>query len=186
MSDDPIQTWVRIGDSTLEFQQYFVHEKCKPQVSGFEYRGATSARPSKALESALESPSLEGIVICPSNPYLSIAPILEISGVLSAFKKHRHVIAISPIVGGEAIKGPAAKIMQEIGAEVSPVGVARFYEGVIHTLLIDRTDARFAPRIEALGIQPVVTDTVMRTPADRVRLAQECITLLRLTTRQAV
>jgi LPPG:FO 2-phospho-L-lactate transferase len=184
MSDDPIRTWVRTGDSALEFQHYFVREKCEPQVSGFEYRGADRARPGKALWSALESTSLEGVVICPSNPYLSIAPILEIRGALDALKKHGRVIAVSPIVAGQALKGPAAKIMQEIGVEVSSVGVARYYEGMIQTLVIDRADAELAPRIEALGIEPLVTDTVMRTRADRARLAEECVALLRQANKQ--
>jgi len=179
MSDDPVRTLVRTGGSTLEFQQYFVREKCEPQVQGFEYEGAPRAQPSEALRAALESSSLEGVVICPSNPYLSIGPILAIPGVPGALKRCRRVIAVSPIVAGQALKGPTAKIMNELGVEASPVGVARYYGGVIQTLVIDRADSRFAPQIEPLGVQAVVSDTVMQAQADRARLAAECVALIR-------
>lgn len=179
MSDDPVRTLVRTDGSTLEFQQYFVRDKCEPRVQGFEYEGAPRAQPSEALRAALESNSLEGVVICPSNPYLSIGPMLAIPSVPGVIKRCRRVIAVSPIVAGRALKGPTAKIMNELGVGANPLGVARYYNGVIQTLVIDRADSGFAPQIEDLSIEVVVSDTVMRTQDDRARLAGECVALLR-------
>jgi LPPG:FO 2-phospho-L-lactate transferase len=179
MSDGPVRTLVRTDSALLEFQQYFVREKCVPRVRGLEYRGAEQARPSEALGAALASASLQGIILCPSNPYLSVGPILAIPGVRGALERCRNVVAVSPIVAGAALKGPAAKIMLELGEEASSLGIARYYRGVIRTLLIDHSDAALAPRIRELGIEPVVTDAVMRTPADRARLARQCVDLAR-------
>jgi LPPG:FO 2-phospho-L-lactate transferase len=184
MSDDPVRTLVRTQGSILEFQQYFVREKCAPRVDAVYYSGADRARPSDAFRAALESTSPQGVVICPSNPYLSVGPILAIPGVRIALQECPAVVAVSPIVAGQALKGPAAKIMRELGADASPLGIARYYEGVVRTLVIDRADAALAPRIEALGLETVVTDTVMRTVADRARLARECVALARRTAVQ--
>jgi len=179
MSDDSVQTMVRTESETLEFQQYFVREQCAPRIHGLEYRGAERAQPGEALGTALKSNALEGVILCPSNPYLSVAPILAIPGVRDALARHSNVIAVSPIVAGAALKGPAAKIMRELGEEASSLGIARYYRGVIRTLLIDQSDAALAPSIRELGIEPVVTDVVMRTPADRARLARQCAELAR-------
>ena len=176
MSDDPVRTFVRTDDGLLEFQHYFVREQCRPRVRALEYRGAERARPSAALLAALRGAS--GVVVCPSNPYLSIAPILAIHGIKEALREARPVLAVSPIVGGQALKGPAAKIMRELGVEPSALEVARFYGGIVDTLVIDRADAALAPAIEALGMRALVADTVMRTDADRARLAGECLAQL--------
>jgi LPPG:FO 2-phospho-L-lactate transferase len=179
MSDDPVPTKVRTDEGWLDFQHYFVREQCRPALREIRYQGAETARPADALERALGSVALEGVVICPSNPYLSVSPILALTGVREAVRASRAVIAVSPIVGGEAIKGPAAKIMHELGLEVSALGIARWYEGLASTLVIDRIDAALAPRIEALGMKAVVTDTIMRDAAGRTRLGAECISLVR-------
>jgi LPPG:FO 2-phospho-L-lactate transferase len=179
MSDDPVPTKVRTDQGWLDFQHYFVREQCRPALREIRYQGAETARPADALERALGSVALEGVVICPSNPYLSVSPILALTGVREAVRASRAVIAVSPIVGGEAIKGPAAKIMHEFGLEVSALGIARWYEGLASTLVIDRIDAALAPRIEALGMKAVVTDTIMRDAAGRTRLGAECISLVR-------
>ena len=179
MSDDPVPTRVRTDAGWLDFQHYFVREQCRPALREVQYQNADSAQPSVALRKALSSSSLEGIVICPSNPYLSVAPILALPGVREAVRGARAVVAVSPIVGGEAIKGPAAKIMQELGLEVSALGIARWYEGLAGTLVIDRVDSALAPRIEALGMKAAVTDTIMRDAAGRARLAAECVSLVR-------
>jgi len=179
MSDDPVPTKVRTDEGWLDFQHYFVREQCRPALREVRYEGAESALPADALGQALGSVALEGVVICPSNPYLSVAPILALPGVREAVRASRAVVAVSPIVGGEAIKGPAAKIMQELGLEVSALGIARWYEGLASTLVIDRVDASLAPRIEALGMKAVVTDTIMRDAAGRTRLGAECISLVR-------
>jgi LPPG:FO 2-phospho-L-lactate transferase len=179
MSDDPVRTLVRIEARSLAFQEYFVRERCAPAVRGFEFAGAADARPSEALRAALASPALEGAVLCPSNPYISIDPILAIPGVRDALRACRSVIAVSPIVGGEALKGPAAKMMRELGAEATPLGVARHYRNLIGTLVLDQTDAALAGEIRELGMQAEVRDTVMKGVADRTRLARECVRLVR-------
>jgi LPPG:FO 2-phospho-L-lactate transferase len=179
MSDDPVPTRVRTDGGWLDFQHYFVREQCRPALREVRYQNAESARPSVALGKALGSPSLEGIVICPSNPHLSVAPILALPGVREAVRSARAVVAVSPIVGGEAIKGPAAKIMRELGLEASALGIARWYEGLASTLVIDHADAALAPHIEALGMKAAVTDTIMRVASGRTRLGAECISLVR-------
>ncbi len=173
MSDDPVRTFVQTDDGVLEFQHYFVREQCRPRVRALEYRGAERARPGAALLRALREAT--GVLVCPSNPYLSIAPILAIPGLKEALRAARPVVAVSPIIGGQALKGPAAKIMRELGVEPSALEVARFYRGLVDALVIDRTDATLAPAIEALGMRAVVADTVMRSDADRARLARECL-----------
>ena len=184
MSDDPVRTLVRTATSTLEFQQYFVRERCEPQVVALEYRGADHARASEAFHAALNSTSLDGVLICPSNPYLSIGPMLELPGVRAALRQCRNVMAVSPIVAGKALKGPAAKIMSELGAQATALGVARYYQGVITTLVIDRADADLAPQIEALGIHVSVTDTVMNDRRERARLAADCVAIGRRRDRE--
>ena len=179
MSDEPVRTIVHTESGALEFQRYFVREKCEPKVTAIEYRGAPDARPARRFHDALTSGALEGIVFCPSNPYLSVGPILEIPTVRALLDRARTVIAVSPIVAGRALKGPADKIMRELGSEPSALGIARYYRGVIRTLVIDAADAGLAPAIRALGIEPVVADTVMRVDEDRVRLAQACVALAR-------
>ncbi len=179
MSNDPVRTRVRTDAAWLDFQEYFVREQCRPAVLEIDYAGAESAEPSMELARALDSPALEGIVICPSNPYLSVAPILALPGVRDAVERIHPVVAVSPIVGGEAIKGPAAKIMLELGVEVSALGIARYYEGLVDILVIDRVDSALAPAIEALGMRAEITDTIMRSNADRIRLAGDCVALVR-------
>ena len=185
MSDDPVRTIVRTDAGDLEFQHYFVREKCAPEARGFEYRGAPAARPAEALRAALASPALEGVVLCPSNPWLSIGPLLALPGVRAALERCPNVVAVSPIVGGEAIKGPAAKIMRELGLEASALGVARHYRGLVKTLVLDRADAPLAPAVQAAGLRALVTNTVMRDDAGRERLARECVAQLRPAARSA-
>jgi LPPG:FO 2-phospho-L-lactate transferase len=177
MSDEAVRTLVQTDDGALEFQHYFVGEQCRPRVRALEYRGAERARPSPAFLAALREAA--GVIVCPSNPYLSIAPILAIPGVKEALRAARPVVAVSPIVGGQALKGPAAKIMRELGVEPSALEVARYYRGIVDALVIDRADAPLAPTIEALGMRTLVTDSVMRSDADRARLARDCLGLMR-------
>jgi LPPG:FO 2-phospho-L-lactate transferase len=179
MSDEAVSTRVRTDEGWLDFQHYFVREQCRPAVREVQYEGREAARPSPGLAAALANPALEGIVICPSNPWLSVAPILGLPGMRESVRASRAVVAVSPIVAGQAIKGPAAKIMQELGVEVSALGIAKWYSGLAGTLVIDRADASLAPAIEALGLRAAIRGTVMRDAADRVRLAQECIDLVR-------
>jgi LPPG:FO 2-phospho-L-lactate transferase len=179
MSDDPVRTLVRTETGTLAFQEYFVRDRCAPVVRGFQFAGAEQARPSQAFGAALASSALEGVVLCPSNPYISIDPILAIPGVRDAIRACRSVVAVSPIVGGEALKGPAAKMMRELGANATALGVARHYRDLVGRLVLDQTDAALAGEVRALGMQAEVRDTVMTGVADRTRLARECIRLVR-------
>ena len=178
MSDDPVRTVVHTDKGELEFQHYFVRERCEPRVERIDYRHSAAARPSAALSAALANPALRGVVICPSNPYLSIAPILAVPGVREAIGRCARVVAVSPIIAGEAVKGPAAKLMRELGVEPSAVEVARYYRGIARTIVIDRADAALAPAVEALGLHAAIEDTLMRDDADRERLARACVALL--------
>jgi LPPG:FO 2-phospho-L-lactate transferase len=160
----------------LEFQHYFVRDRCEPRVHQLEYCGAEAARPSAALQAALASSDLAGIVFCPSNPYLSIAPILAVAGVRDAIAGR--AVAVSPIIAGRAVKGPAAKMMQELGIAPSALEIARYYRGIVRALVIDRADAGLAASIEAVGVRPVLEDTLMACDADRERLARACLAVL--------
>lgn len=179
MSDDPVRTLVHTDKGALEFQHYFVRDRCEPRVRRLEYLGAGAASPSTALREALERRDLEGIVICPSNPYLSIAPILALPGVREAITRQPRVIVVSPIIAGQAVKGPAAKIMRELGVEPGVVEIARWYRGLAKTLIIDRADAALARTIQPLGIGTAVENTLMQDDAGRERLARACVELLK-------
>lgn len=173
MTDQPVRTIVHTDRGTLAFQEYFVRERCVPRVLRLEYAGAETAIPSFAAARLTASPPPRAVVICPSNPWLSIGPILAIPGWRAALTATpAAVVAVSPIVGGRALKGPAAKIMAELSVEVSPLGVARYYGNLLDGLVIDEEDEALAPAIEALGMRCIVTRTVMRTDADRADLAR--------------
>ena len=177
MSDDPVRTVAVTDQGDLAFQDYFVRRRCEPRIAGVRFEGAESARPSPALAGALAG--ADAIVYCPSNPVVSVGPVLAVAGVrdaVAAFRGPR--IAVSPIVGGQALRGPAAKMMAELGEEVSCVGVARRYVGLCDAFVIDQVDAGQADAIGELGMHVLVTDTVMRTEADKERLAREIVALV--------
>ena len=176
MSDQPVRTVVETDEGTLPFQDYFVRRKCEPRVSAFRFEGIDTALPSPGLVAALSDPDLKTVVICPSNPYVSLAPIVGIPAV-AEFIDAREVpiVAVSPIVGGQAIKGPAAKMMVELGAETSALGIARHYGARIDGIVIDEVDAALAPDIEALGVAVRVAQTVMRSEDDSRTLARETL-----------
>jgi LPPG:FO 2-phospho-L-lactate transferase len=178
MSDDPVRTIVDTDEGALAFQHYFVREQCRPQVKGVRYEGAAEARVSPAFAAALARPDLTAIVICPSNPYLSIGPILAVPGVREALRVRAvPCVAVSPIVGGEAIKGPSAKMMRELGVIPSQTAVANDYASLIDGLVIDTVDAAQAAAVEALGVTTLVAPSVMRTDEDRVALASATLDL---------
>ena len=175
MSDDPVRTVVETGDGELPFQEYFVRRRCEPEVKGLRFEGAAAARMSAAFESALADPSLEAVVVCPSNPYLSVDPILAVPGARDALARCRApVVGVSPIVGGRAIKGPAAKIMGELGVEVSAAAVASRYRDILDGFVLDETDRDLVPRLESelSGLRLRAERTVMRSDEDRTRLAE--------------
>jgi LPPG:FO 2-phospho-L-lactate transferase len=173
MSDDPVRTVVETGERTLAFQEYFVREQCRPVVRDIRYEGAAAARPTRAVVEALSAPTLAGVVICPSNPWLSIEPILAVCGLRKALAEVRvPVVAVSPIIGGKAVKGPAAKIMAELGLDPGAGTIAWHYEGLIDGLVIDVADEALAG---SMPMPAIVTNTMMRTLDDKVALARQCI-----------
>ena len=170
--DAPVRTIVETRDGPLPFQRYFVRDKCEPKVTGFRFEGADQAIPNAAVLAALAGSGLEAIVICPSNPFISIDPILAVLGeALRAASAP--IIAVSPIIGGQAVKGPAAKMMAELGLEVSATSVARNYEGLIDGFVLDQTDEVLASEIEALGLAVLPAQTMMNNLLDKEKLARE-------------
>jgi len=171
MTDDPVRTVVHTRDEgPLPFQDYFVRHRCAPAVAEISFAGATEARPSPAFAAAIADPELRVVVVAPSNPWLSIDPILAVPGVRRALEDARiPVIAVSPIVHGQAVKGPTAKIMRELGIEPTSSAIAHHYNGLIDGLVIDESDAS---DVEQIGIPVSVTRTLMNDLDDRRRLAQ--------------
>ena len=174
VSDDPVRTMVTTDQGVLAFQDYFVRLRCAPRVEKLDFAGAAEARISSAFAAALAAPELTAIIVCPSNPFLSIQPILSIAGVREALERRLvPMIAVSPIIGGHAVKGPAAKIMEELGMTVSSAGVAAFYGTLLDGLMIDTVDADLKDTIAGPAVD--VTDTLMRNADDRRRLAREAL-----------
>jgi len=173
MSDDPVRTLVRTQDGEMSFNEYFFQLQCVPVVESFHYAGADRAQLSDEVIDATHSSDLEAIVICPSNPYHAIRPILEVQGMRELLRKHdAPIVAVSPIVGSRALRGSAAKMMREMGREVSARGVAIEYYRQIDGFVIDTEDEALAEGIRASGIDVLVTPTIMRTPEDCAALAQ--------------
>ena len=173
MTDCPLRTIIHTTQGALPFQEYFVRHAFAPVVTGVFFEGAAKARPAPALSAVLAAPQLAAIVICPSNPYLSVDPILAVPGIRAALQGATvPVIAVSPIIGGRAVKGPTAKIMAELGIATTSHAIAAHYRGLIDGLVIDKSDAADADRI---GIQATVTPTLMNTPADKRRLARRVL-----------
>ncbi len=173
MSDDPVRTVVETADGALDFQHYFVRERCAPAVTGFRFSGSETARPQAQFLDALADPGLGAILICPSNPFISIDPILALPEVRDRLAAcAAPVIAVSPIVGGRAIKGPTAKMMRELGGPSTATAVAAHYGELLDGFVIDRADADAADAIRAAGIAVLVTATVMASLGDRENLAR--------------
>ncbi len=174
MTDDRVRTTVVTDRGPMPFQTYFVKMRCEPVVTELRFEGAQSAAMSPALRQSLDSSDM--LIVCPSNPYLSIAPMLAVPRARAAIESFAGVkIAVSPIVGGQALRGPAAKLLSELGEDVSCVGVARQYVGLCDVFVIDQIDAHLSPDIRALGMRPLVTNTVMETEADKIELARRIL-----------
>ena len=176
MSDDPVKTVLSTDEGELPMQRYFVGRRAEPIVSEVRYRGADVADASPGLHDALTKAAL--LVFCPSNPYLSIGPILALPEVrqrIRTFPGKR--VCVSPIVGGDAVNGPAGKIMAELGKEVSCVEVAREYRDICDVLVIDSQDRALASQVEEMGVTPLVTSTIMETEEDKIALAREILAL---------
>ena len=170
MSDDAVRTRVRTAEGWLDFQEYFVHRRCKPAVREFLFAGAETARAQPDALAALERRDLRAIIICPSNPFVSVEPILAVPGLRAAIRQSQApVVAVTPIIGGKAIKGPAAKMMSELGLDVSGAAVARRYADLIDGFVIDRSDEFPDP---LPGVTFFSAATLMNSTADRLRLAR--------------
>lgn len=171
VTDDPLRTKVTVaGEGEIEFQEYFVHRRHQAAVTDVRFEGAEQTRPAPGVLGALSDADV--VVIAPSNPIVSIDPILAVPGIRNLLVERRdRVVAVSPIVGGAALKGPAADLLVGLGHEASAVGVARLYEPIAAGLVIDEIDADQAPGVEGVGVHAVVTDTIMSTPEVRAALA---------------
>ena len=176
MTNDPVRTIIHSDKRTIAFQEYFVGPKCEAPVRRLTYRGTESAKFNPRL---CELPGTDQplvTIICPSNPYLSIDPILSLPGLKEWITEtSAAIVAVSPIVGDDAIKGPAAKIMRELGIEPSAAAVARHYDGLIDGFVLDTIDAKYSPEIEALGVEVISAQTIMVEECDRIALARTCL-----------
>lgn len=174
MTDDWMPTWVdTVENGWLPFQEYFVKLACEPKVKGFEFRGAQEAKPAPGVIEALQT--ADCVVVCPSNPWVSIGPILNVPGVLEAIESCSIRVVVSPIVGGKAIKGPAAKMFAELGIQPSCLAVARHYRDWCTHFIMDQEDAHLKQQVEDLGLAVTVTNTMMYNIEDRIRLARETL-----------
>ena len=177
MCDEPVRTLVRTEDGILPFQRYFVEQRCAPKVRGFEFAGAADARAPAALRGALERHGLEAVVICPSNPFISVDPILAVPGMRAALGACRApVVAVSPIIGGRAVKGPTAKMMAELGMPTSARAVAEHYGGLVDGFVLDAAGADDAASIE---VPCLATRTLMANEDDKRALAAEVLAFAR-------
>lgn len=173
MTDDSVHTNVITAEGAITFHEYYNQLACEPTVLEFQYAGADEARISDEVLAALHAPDLEAIVLCPANPYHVIRPILAVNGMGGLLRKRGvPVIAVSPIVGGKALKGSAGKMMRDLGREPCARAVAGEYLRQIDGFVIDDEDSQYAENIRSLGIDVHVTPTVMRSPQDRVALAR--------------
>ena len=174
MSDDPVSTVLETPEGRLEFQEYFVRRRQRDEVLGIELRGIEGARPTGEVLAAISG--ADTIVVCPSNPVVSVGPILALPGVREALaRSSAPKVAVSPIVGGRALKGPADRMLASLGHEVSATGVAAMYAGLVDGMVVDGVDGGERDGIEALGMRVLATGSVMREAEDRARLASEVL-----------
>jgi LPPG:FO 2-phospho-L-lactate transferase len=178
MSDEPVRTIADTDEGELAFQHYFVKRRCEPRVRGFRYNGAERARPPASLAALIESGSVTAAIICPSNPYISVEPVLRVAAIREWLDRRAFpVVAVSPIIGGEAVKGPAAKMMRELAVTPSAFGVAEHYGPLVDGWVIDHVDAALEARIAAMGKAVAVTRTLMTDRARSTELARTVLDL---------
>jgi LPPG:FO 2-phospho-L-lactate transferase len=177
MSDQPVRTIVDTDEGELAFQEYFVHRRCQPRVKGFRFDGADQAEPAPGAREALQS--ADAIVICPSNPWVSVDPILKVVHPLFSGERPGGIsVAVSPIIGGETVKGPAAKMYRELGIEPSALAVANHYRGLVTHFVMDTIDAQLIESVRGLIMQVHVTKTVMKSHEDRKLLAEDTLNFI--------
>lgn len=173
MSDDPVATHLSTDVGDLSFQHYFVKHRCAPLVRAVRFEGAAQAKPAPSVIEAISNPEARAILIAPSNPYLSVDPILAVPGIKEALKAATApVVAVSPIVGGKAVKGPTAKMMTELGVAITHASIAAHYTGIIDGLLVDERDGTVS-----IDMPMAATDTLMTTLGDRARVASAALAL---------
>jgi LPPG:FO 2-phospho-L-lactate transferase len=173
-SDDPVRTKIQSGQLLLDFQEYFVKRGTMDAVTNVFFEGVKKAKPAPSVIEAVRE--AERIIICPSNPILSIAPILSIPAIRRALETSKApIVGVSPIVGGKALKGPADRIMVSMGFEASPYGVARFYGSLLKHLIIDETDLEHKRRIQEIGVKVTIANTIMKSVEDAINLAKVVI-----------
>jgi LPPG:FO 2-phospho-L-lactate transferase len=176
MSDAPVRTQVETEGGWLDFQHYFVREQCRPEARAIRFAGTPGAAMSPGLAEALARDDLAAVILCPSNPYLSVDPILAVDGVREALMaRDVPFVAVSPLVGGKALKGPLGKLLGELGATSDNRAIASHYAGMLDHLLIDHSDAADAKGLRAMGVSVTITATVMCTAEDRKGLAREAL-----------
>ena len=168
MSDSPVRTMVDSDEGELAFQEYFVHRLCAPKVKGFRFDGVEVGEPTVGAKEAIEA--ADAVVICPSNPWVSVDPILQIIK-----KINKPVIAVSPIIGGKTVKGPAAKMYSELGIEPSALAVAKHYRNMLTGYVLDNIDLSMEKDVKKLNVKTHVTDTLMNNLTDRTRLAEDVL-----------
>jgi LPPG:FO 2-phospho-L-lactate transferase len=174
MSDDSAPTFVEtVDEGILPFQEYFVRLRCQPRVRGFDLSYARQAMPAMGVLEAIAEADV--VIVCPSNPWVSIGPILAMPGILNALKAHACVVAVSPLIGGTAVKGPAAKMFQELGFEPGVMAVAECYRDFLRAMIIDFRDKKCGELLTQWGIIPYITDTYMSDKSQRHRLAREIL-----------
>jgi LPPG:FO 2-phospho-L-lactate transferase len=174
MSDDPVSTVLETPEGRLEFQEYFVRRRQKDEVLGVDLRGIEEAAPTESVLAAISG--ADAIILCPSNPVVSVGPILALPGMIEALASSpAPKVAVSPIVGGRALKGPADRMLASLGHEVSSTGVARMYTDLVNGMVVDLIDEDEREAIESIGMRVLATDAVMRDAADRARLASETL-----------
>jgi len=177
MSNDPVRTRIRTPEGWLAFQEFFVRERAKVEVLEVRYEGAAQARPGPGVLEALRD--AEAVIVCPSNPVTSVGPILAIPGVVEALRATlAPTLAVTPIVGGAPVSGPAGRLMAALGLPVSAVGVAAYYRDWLDLLVVDERDADLVPAVEALGVQTAVADTLMTDGARAAALARNALAAL--------
>ena len=173
MTDDPVYTMVATKEQgELAFQEYFVHQRCEPSVTGFRFDGLETALPAPGVLEAIDQ--ADAVVFCPSNPWVSIDPILAVAGIKSACEA-KPVVAVSPIIGGDVIKGPAAKMYRELGIQPSALAVAQHYTDLLAGFVFDAVDEQFESSIQEIGVSTLVTNAIMKDEAGRHRLAKDMI-----------
>lgn len=179
MSDQPVRTIVETDEGGLAFQEYFVHRRCEPRVKGFRFDGVEQAEPADGAREALQS--ADAVIICPSNPWVSIDPILKVISLTSGFiqrKGEKPVVAVSPIIGGQAVKGPAAKMYRELGIEPSALAVANHYRDVATGFVLDKIDEQLEGAVMSLNMHTLVTNTLMNSLDNRTQLAKDMLNFI--------